>query len=234
MKILVVENNKDDLIDTISLIDNYREIANLDISFKVEYDYEKVLEIVNEYDFLLMDIELNNNVNGIELACRIREFNRDIKLVFLSNYNSYLIDGYKAKADLYLLKPVSQYEFNIMMNDLFEDYFFHNAGIVDFKIYSEKLYFHKISYIEILSRKVYIHLIDGKVISTLDTLLKWINLLNDYPFTQPHRSFIVNLEQIQTYRKKEIIMKTGETIKITDVYIDKFREDYIRYLNRRA
>lgn len=234
MKILIVENDQNDLIETVTLIENYKEKTDVKITYKVEFDYSNVLKIVNEYDLLLMDIELNNNVNGIDLACEIRKFNRDIKLVFLSNYNKYLIDGYKAKADLYLLKPATQNEFDKAMNDLLKEYIFHNAGIIDTKISTEKIYFHKILYIERLSRKVYIHMTTGDTFSTYDPLTKWIDMLVDYPFTQPHKSFLINMEHIQTYKKRELVMKNGDVIQITDYFINKFREDYIFYLNRRA
>lgn len=234
MKILIIENDQNDLIETVTLIEDFKSKTNVKISYKVEYDYSKIISIINEYDFILMDIELNNNVNGIDLACEIRKFNRDIKLIFLSNYNKYLIDGYKAKADLYLLKPVTQNEFDKAMNDLMKEYIFHNAGIIDQKISTEKIYFHKILYVERLSRKVYIHMTNGETFSTYDPLTKWIDLLSDYPFTQPHRSFLINMEHIQTYKKREVIMKNGYNIQITDYFINKFREDYICYLNRRA
>ena len=234
MKILIVENNKNDLIETLSLIDKYNQNHEINILVTVEDDYEKVLSIADEFDFLMMDIELDHNTNGIDLACQIRKFNRDIKIIFVSNFSKYLIDGYKAKADLYLLKPVSQHEFDKSMDELAWDYIYHHAGIIDERYSMEKIYFHEILYIEILSRKLYIHFTNSDVFANNDTLLKWMELLKDYPFVQPHRAFLVNMEHIQALNKKEIKLKNGEILQITDNYIDIFKKEYLRYLNRKV
>lgn len=234
MRLLIVENNQNDLIDCFVLIDNYNENHELQLTTKIEYDYQTVLEEIDNYDFVLMDIELDNGVNGIDLACEIRKYNRDIKIILVSNFSSYLIDGYKAKADLYLLKPVSQKEFDRAINELSWDYIYHNAGIYDLRMSPNKIYFHNILYIEMNNRKLYIHFNDGEVFVCNDTLLKWEKLLEDYPFSHPHRAFLVNMEHIKTFNNKNILLNNGEILQITEVYFNSFRKNYIRYLNRRA
>ena len=234
MKLLIVENNKNDINELITLIENYNKNHEIKLTYKIDYDYNHVLEIVEEFDLILMDIELDNNVNGIELAREIRKYSRDIKIIFVSNYNKYLINGYKAKADAYWLKPVAQIEFNNDIDELSWEYIYNNAGFYDIRYSSKKIYYHEITYIEMNARKLHIHLVDGNTFVNNDSLLKWEEKLMEYPFSQPHRSFLVNLEQIQTFNKKEIILNSGERLQITDVYFDKFRKDYIRYLNRRV
>ena len=232
MRLLIVENNQNDLIDLISLIDNYNEKSEIELSYDIEYNYSKVINFIDNYDFVFMDIELDNNTNGVDLACKIRHQNKDIKIVFISNFNKYLIDGYKANANLYLLKPISQESFNNAINSLAWDYFYHNAGFFDFRYSQKKIYYYEISYIEMNSRKLYIHFFNKKTIVHRDTLLSWCNRLKDYLFSQPHRAYLVNLEHIQTFNKHEIIMKNGEHLPITVIYIDQFRKDYVHYISR--
>lgn len=234
MKILIVDNNKNDVVDFIVLIDNFNDSQEIELTFKVEYNYDRVLEIVNDFDFALIDIELDNNTNGIDLACKIRENNKDIKLIFISNFSKYLIDGYKAKADLYLLKPVTQNEFNKAIFKLSKEYIFHHAGITDFRYSPKKIYFHDILYIEALSRKLYIHFKNGKTFVNNDSLTKWELLLKEYPFSHPHRSFLVNMEHIDTFNKKEVRLVNQSKLPITEHYFNQFCQDYMRYLNRRS
>lgn len=233
MRTLIIENNKNDLMDLIVLVDNYNEQNNSNLEFKVEYNYEHILQSIHDYDFVFMDIELDCETNGIDLACKIREYNKDIKIIFMTNYKKYLIDGYKAKADLYLLKPISQNEFNNAMDDLSWSYIYNNAGIYDIRYSSKKIYFHNILYLEKLARKLYIHFKDGSVFETSDTLLKWKEILKDCPFSSPHRSFFVNMEHIDKFDKKAIKLESGQELPITEIYFDDFYKDYIRYLNRR-
>lgn len=234
MRILIVENNENDLIDTMVLLDNFSEQTDIDINFHVENNYTKILQIDSQFDIVMMDIELDNEENGIDLARKIRKQNKDIKIVFLSNYNRYLLDGYKAKADLYLLKPVPQDLFNSEMSELINDALYHDQGIYDERLSMTKIYFTDILYIEMLSRKINIHFVNGKIVQCYDTLMKWIEILKECPFSQPHRSFLVNMEHIIKFEKNNITLKNGEILPITRVFLDKFRADYIRYLNQRA
>lgn len=58
-----------------------------------------------EIDLLFLDVEMKG-INGMEAAGRIREFDRDICLVFVTGYTDYVFDGYKVNALDYVIKPV--------------------------------------------------------------------------------------------------------------------------------
>lgn len=234
MKILIVENDKNDLINLYSLLDDFGETNHIQIEKVIENEREKILDNSSNFDIAFFDIELDNNKNGIELACELRKINKDIRIIFVSNYNKYLIDGYKARADLYLLKPINQDQFNLEMYEITRDYLNRDAGITDLKYSQTKIYFRDILYIEVLARKLNLHLVDGQIISKFDTLKRWMDLLKECSFSQPHRAFLINLEHVQHLYKDHIIMDNEELIQITDSYRDRFRKDYILYLNRKV
>ena len=57
------------------------------------------------FDILLLDIEMKQ-MNGVELAKKIRLANREIQIIFITGYNDYIADGYDVEALHYILKPV--------------------------------------------------------------------------------------------------------------------------------
>ncbi len=57
-----------------------------------------------EIDLLFLDVEMPD-LNGMETARRIREFNRELKIVFVTGYRDYVFDGYKVGALDYVMKP---------------------------------------------------------------------------------------------------------------------------------
>ena len=57
-----------------------------------------------EIDLLFLDVEMSD-LNGMETARRIREFNRELKIVFVTGYRDYVFDGYKVGALDYVMKP---------------------------------------------------------------------------------------------------------------------------------
>ncbi len=61
------------------------------------------IKIQNYYDVYLLDIEMPE-INGLELAKKIRNWNIDAKIVFLTAYENYARSGYKVKAYDYILK----------------------------------------------------------------------------------------------------------------------------------
>lgn len=59
-----------------------------------------------ELDLLFLDVEMKG-LNGMETAMRIREFNTNLIIVFVTGYADYVFDGYRVGALDYLMKPVS-------------------------------------------------------------------------------------------------------------------------------
>ena len=99
------------------------------------------------YDFLFMDIELGSE-NGIDLGLKIRKKHKNCHIIITSNYTKYLIDGYKVKADRYLLKPISQELFDSEMAPVFREYYAENTTIYDEKISRYRIRLNDIVYID--------------------------------------------------------------------------------------
>ncbi|RGY98592.1 response regulator [Clostridium sp. AM58-1XD] len=61
----------------------------------------------NPVDFALLDIEMPQ-MNGIELAKKLREINKNMVIIFVSGYSDYVLDALKMKGDYYVFKPYSR------------------------------------------------------------------------------------------------------------------------------
>ena len=51
-----------------------------------------------ETDLLFIDIQLQGETTGIDLAHKIREMQLDTTIVFCTNYNQYVYEGYTVNA----------------------------------------------------------------------------------------------------------------------------------------
>lgn len=69
-------------------------------AFLFEYEEEKA------YDILLLDVEMKN-MNGIELAKRIRKDNNRAEIIFITSHFEFVGEGYEVDALHYLIKPIS-------------------------------------------------------------------------------------------------------------------------------
>lgn len=62
------------------------------------------------YDILFLDVEMKH-LDGMETARRVRELDKDVIIVFITNMAQYAIGGYAVGALDYVLKPVPYLRF---------------------------------------------------------------------------------------------------------------------------
>ena len=89
------------------------------LQFRAQCEDNPEIELVGEFDtaaaalrfaqtsqaeFALLDIEMPD-MNGVELAKRLREINPDVIIVFLTGHKQYLEEFINMKADYYVFKP---------------------------------------------------------------------------------------------------------------------------------
>lgn len=70
-------------------------------------------------DLIFMDIFLQKE-NGMEIVRRLRGYDRDVSVVFLTSSPDYAVESYEVWADGYLLKPVSQDKLENLLNRFME------------------------------------------------------------------------------------------------------------------
>jgi two-component SAPR family response regulator len=107
-------------------LDRFERVASTDgrISIDGKFLYaEDALAFVREHpvDLAFLDIEMPE-MSGLELAERLLEIDPYIKVIFISAYNQYALDAFRAHAIGYLLKPLDTDEFKEQL-DLFDHRF---------------------------------------------------------------------------------------------------------------
>ena len=98
IKVAICDDEKE-YIDKISKI--VSDIEDVKI-----YTYDsgyKILNILEEFDIFILDIEMPG-ISGMNLAHIIREKRKEAIIIFLTNYDSYVFDGYEVGAFRYLSK----------------------------------------------------------------------------------------------------------------------------------
>ncbi len=108
-KIGICDDNQADTDYVTSLVKGWAEQAGVCVELKTYPSAESFLfqyEEEKDFDILLLDIEMGQ-LNGMELARKIRQDNRTVQIVFITGYPDYMSDGYDVTALHYLMKPVS-------------------------------------------------------------------------------------------------------------------------------
>jgi DNA-binding LytR/AlgR family response regulator len=182
-------------------------------------------------DLIFIDIQMPD-LSGLEFT---RSMTKGPKVIFTTAYAKYALDGFKLDVVDYLLKPFSFEEFLKAVQkvqrliklekgipdqvDANNEFLFLKS---DYKI--KRINFNDILYIEGLKDYVKIYTQNSiKPVMSLTTMKLLESKLPESRFMRVHRSFIVNLEKIDTIERSRIVF--GKTyIPVTDQYKDKFQE----------
>lgn len=173
-------------------------------------------------DLIFMDIQMPE-LTGIDIASSIDAFKT--KVVFVTAFDSYALDGFRVDAIDYLLKPVSYPDFlrsakkaqRLIEN--ISDMHVQDFIVVKADYRLRKIEYKEINYLESVRDYVAIHLVDDTVVRTLSTLKGIESTLPYPPFARVHRSFIVNLSKVKILERNCIVF--GKTlIPISEAYRD--------------
>ncbi|MCX6303073.1 MAG: LytTR family DNA-binding domain-containing protein [Bacteroidia bacterium] len=188
----------------------------------------------NSVDIVMLDIQMPE-LNGIEFA---RQMPPGPKVIFTTAYKKYAIEGFKLEVVDYLVKPFSYQDFLkairraekiiSLEKKSYENIESNNEFLYlksNYKI--KRLKFNDIQYIEGFNDSVRIYAVSSPEPIQSQTTLKVLEAkLPAGRFMRIHRSFIVNLQMVDTIDRGRIVF--GKVyIPVGDQYKEKF-EDYLR------
>ncbi|MDP4222834.1 MAG: LytTR family DNA-binding domain-containing protein [Bacteroidota bacterium] len=186
-------------------------------------------------DLIFLDIQMPD-LTGIEFA---RSLVKGPKVIFTTAYEKYALEGFRLDVVDYLLKPFSYEEFLravqkaqrlIKLEESVPDQVEANNEFLflksDYKI--KRINFNDILYIEGLKDYVKVYTQNSqKPVLSLTTMKLIESKLPQAKFMRVHRSFIVNLEKIDTIERSRIVF--GK------VYIpvsEQYKEQFQKYLEK--
>lgn len=189
-------------------------------AFLFQYEEEK------EFDILLLDIEMGE-MNGVDLAKRIRLENDAVQIVFITGYPDFIAEGYEVDALHYLMKPVSYEKLYAVLQKAAA--YLEKAEKrlrVTYDHSTELVPFSRILYVEAQKQYVLIHTFD-ETYRIKQSFSKIQEELNEF-FYKCQRSFCVNLCHITRIKNSCVTLKNGEEIPISRGMAEKIGEEMIR------
>jgi DNA-binding LytR/AlgR family response regulator len=186
------------------------------------YNPMDALDLIRQQsvDLLFLDINMPDII-GVDF---IKGLTNPPKVIFITAYDHYAVQGFEVNAVDYLLKPVSFSRFlssveRLKANDAIkpkkEDFIFvkseHNILKVDLK---------SIEYIEGYKDYLKIYTDQPKPILTITTFKAIEQLLPD-DFLRIHKSYIVSINKIVSFRNGKVLVK-GKQLPIGDSYRELF------------
>ncbi len=163
----------------------------------------------NSVDLLFVDINMPR-ISGLEF---VEALPFDVKVIFVTAYREYALEGFALDAADYLLKPLSYASFlksvekvhnryfnRTILEKCDRDYIFLRSGYRTVRVN-----FSDILYVE--SKREYLDIVlsSGEVITTHGSLGSMEDKLPQDKFIRVHRSFIVNLDEVKVLERSSIV-----------------------------
>jgi DNA-binding LytR/AlgR family response regulator len=207
--------------------------------------YESALQAIEVLDITpvdLMFVDINMpDLNGLDF---VKTLENPPKIVFVTAYGEYALEGFRVDAIDYLLKPVSYVDFLKSANKVKSWFDTHpqksdesKIGVSQIRSNKDFLFiksdykllrinFDDIKYIEGMNEYIKIHLTNLNPVITLMSIKSIEEQLPVDRFMRVHRSFIVNLTKISVIERNRIVFDGKVYIPVSDQYKSKF-QNYI-------
>jgi two-component system LytT family response regulator len=193
----------------------------------------KAIQVLQKTMVDLMFVDINMpDLSGMDF---VKTLKNPPKIIFVTAYSEYALEGFRVDAIDYLLKPIGYGDFLKSANkarNYFDtilphaakeggdrEYLFVKSG---YKIVRISL--KDIIYIKGMREYVCIHLASGKSLMPLISLRVLEEQLPSGQFMRVHRSYIVNLEKINTIDHSRIIFDGKVYIPVSEQYKDFFNK----------
>lgn len=234
INIAICDDNKEE-IEKISTFVS-KNIENFNIPFKIIFfnEGQDLIEYINYsknlFDIIFLDIYMKAS-NGVDIARKIREFDKECKIIFITSSKDHAVDSYDVGAIYYILKPINEEKLSNAIKLAIESLNKANKQvIIKNKKGTYKISYKDILYAESKARIVNIYLQSGEVFSFYSKLEDFYQSLKDERFLKCHKSFMVNMDYITKIENTYIFIGNNINIHISSTNMVEIREKYFNYL----
>jgi len=216
IKIAIVEDNKiasDTLLEYLNIYseksgETFESIVFRDaISFLTGYK--------SVYDIVFMDIELPH-LDGMAAAAKLRQVDKKILLIFVTNMAQFAVKGYEVDALDYIVKPVGYSNFELKLKKAVALVKSNTDAITINKAGGLiRLPAREVKFIEASGHKIIYHTDADEVQGGGESLSELEVKLRPYGFLRCNNCYLVNVRQIESVQGYVITMYGGEEVQIS-------------------
>lgn len=228
--IAIVEDYIDQIDILKSYINKYSEEKKAEFNIFVYEDGDEIIyEYEAKYDIIFLDIEMKR-LDGMTTARKIRQFDQDVIIIFVTNMVQYAISGYSVGALSFLLKPVPYFAFASELTKSIDkiNKRKHKHILVQTKNGITKLATNEVMFIESFRHNIIIHT-PAETYNTRGTIKALEEELSGYHFYKCNSGYLINLAYVAAVKNDEVIIG-ARRLKISRPKKKSFMEALVQYL----
>ncbi|MBO5412751.1 MAG: response regulator transcription factor [Clostridia bacterium] len=159
----------------------------------------------NKVDVLFLDINLNSNLTGCDMANLVRKNNKNIYIIFLTGHLEYALLAYKYKTFDYLPKPIVDERLEETVLRLIEDINLETSQFIKINNNRTIINANDINYIKKDGMKL-VFCTNKENYETYSSFSKFEPCLPGN-FVRCHKSYIVNINNVKKFNFNENIIE---------------------------
>ncbi len=198
IRVAIVDDEREYVEQMAGFFKVYQEQNNTQFICDTYLDgIDLVSENSNVYDIVFLDIDMKL-LNGVDTAKKLREYNQQVVIIFLTKLAQYAIRGYEVSAFDFILKPIDYNTFALKMKRILNAV---RQAVNDTKIQIRHdgntivISARDILYVEVIAHKVIYHTSGGDY-EIYGKIKEIERKLAETEFFRCHRAFIVNLKHV--------------------------------------
>jgi len=213
-----------------SMVSEFFCRKNIDIVIAQFSSGKELLKYDGIIDILFLDIQMED-IDGMETARKLRSRKFKGALIFITILKEMVFQSFEVQAYDYLVKPIEPSLFEKTMERLLAS--MKNASeaslLVQKGYESSIILFEDIVYCEIIDRKIYLHLASSEILDFYDRIEKLEKRL-DSRFYRCHRSYLINLQYLRSYKNGTAYMENGKEIPVSRLRSKEFSDVILQYM----
>lgn len=233
MYIAVCDDQAEELESLLKLLRNWQTERNRTVRYKAFRSAAAMLDVAHKEAFTLYLLDvMMPGISGMEAAREIRTFDAAAEIVFLTSSPGFAYESYGVKAMEYLLKPISSKLLYPILDRLDvreqrpqESLTLKSGGTLI------RVPFSQLAYVEVNGKHLYFNLTDGQVREVSGSMKEYeAQLLARPEFARIHRSYIVNLLQVEELSAKGVLTFSGKNLPVSRLLLPQLQKDYMQLL----
>ena len=230
VRVAIIEDDPDEnkrLCDIIELYGKNHDIHFYRNCFDTAEKFLGAFE--SDYDVVFMDIQLPD-IDGMTAAHRLREKDKNVTLVFVTNFAQYAINGYEVSATDFIVKPVEYDWFEPKMDNVLSK--LKNVSDVVLVVKTPDsvvtIKSSQLKYVEVQGHWLVFHTENGNV-TAYGSLNKIEPKLVPAKFVRCNSCYLVNPAFVQSI-SYDIAVVGGDSLKISYSKRKEFKQAMALYL----
>lgn len=235
VRVAICEDEKINIVILQKLLLEYGKDRNIEFDMSYYRSGRKLVESSKEYHIAFLDVDMPD-MNGIETGKYLWKTNKRCKIIYITNFKNYReIAQNQIHSFAYLNKPVTKDLLFQQMDDLLSNmtvvpekkairFTTIEQGVIE-KTPEEIIYF------EYSNRKITMYCQNG-IYRIKENIGQMAERMEEYDFSMPHQSFLVNLNYVSKIQKYEISLSNGIVIPLAQKRSPIFRKVFTEYMQK--